>query len=323
MNPRARRAGRASLLVPIVGAGTSRRLAVVGGQFLLRGRSTYEESRTVVLGSGVRRGERRRGPAHDADEQRLELHVRRQRECVRVYDDVRRRHAAPRWIVAPLGGKGASGIRTGLLPAFAVFDAKGKEGDDRSRRALRLRAADPVRLQRPRRGTAASVGGQGHDCFGAQIDMRQVYLTVGGTLGPDPRRSRARPVRPAEHPERPDPVRRRRHRRRSGRRHHARPHRLRVHLSAVQGADDLLDPGGPAVRSSPSACSSRPRNPPFVHGPGSPGRGRGRRTARATPRSGSAAGAEQQDPGRRRLEPDRASPGAATAACGSAARCSR
>ena len=28
-----------------------------------------------------------------------------------------------------------------------------------------------------------SVNGQGHDCFGAQIDMRQVYLTVGGGWG--------------------------------------------------------------------------------------------------------------------------------------------
>jgi len=39
-----------------------------------------------------------------------------------VYDDVNDAG------VDPLGGKGASGIRTGLLPAFAVFDAKGKEG---------------------------------------------------------------------------------------------------------------------------------------------------------------------------------------------------
>ena len=32
-------------------------------------------------------------------------------------------------------------------------------------------------------GGSNSVNGQGHDCFGAQIDMRQVFLTVGGSWG--------------------------------------------------------------------------------------------------------------------------------------------
>ena len=36
-------------------------------------------------------------------------------------------------------------VGTGLLPAFAVFDAKGKEGETGPRRALRVRAPDPVR----------------------------------------------------------------------------------------------------------------------------------------------------------------------------------
>lgn len=61
-------------------------------------------------------------------------------------------------------------IRTGLLPAFAVFDAKGKEGNTdlgvHFGFAPQVNCADAV-----------------NDCFGAQIDMRQVYLTVGGGWG--------------------------------------------------------------------------------------------------------------------------------------------
>jgi hypothetical protein len=68
-----------------------------------------------------------------------------------------------------IGGKGFS-IRTGLLPAFAVFDAKGKEGNT----DLGVHFGFAPQIQ---------CGGQAHDCFGAQIDMRQVYLTVGGTWG--------------------------------------------------------------------------------------------------------------------------------------------
>jgi hypothetical protein len=65
--------------------------------------------------------------------------------------------------------KGSS-IRTGLLPAFAVFDAKGKEGET----DLSVHFGFAPQIQ---------CGGQAHDCFGAQIDMRQVFLTVGGTWG--------------------------------------------------------------------------------------------------------------------------------------------
>jgi hypothetical protein len=98
-----------------------------------------------------------------------------------VYDDI---NSAG---VDPLGGKGAAGIRTGLLPAFAVFDAKGKEGST----DLGVHFGFAPQIQcgynaPPLAGAAtsgASVGGQGHDCFGAQIDMRQVYLTVGGSWG--------------------------------------------------------------------------------------------------------------------------------------------
>jgi hypothetical protein len=68
-----------------------------------------------------------------------------------------------------IGGKGFS-VRTGLLPAFAVFDAKGKEGST----DLGVHFGFAPQIQ---------CGGQAHDCFGAQIDMRQVYMTVGGTWG--------------------------------------------------------------------------------------------------------------------------------------------
>jgi len=78
----------------------------------------------------------------------------------------------PGGIVGPQGASadGASRIRTGLLPAFAVFDAKGKEGN--TDLGVHFGFAPQVNC-------AAGV----HDCFGAQIDMRQVYLTVGGTWG--------------------------------------------------------------------------------------------------------------------------------------------
>jgi hypothetical protein len=89
--------------------------------------------------------------------------------------------------VDPLGGTGASGIRTGLLPAFAVFDAKGKEGATDLGVHFGFAPQIQCGYNAPPAGGAAtggaSVGGQGHDCFGAQIDMRQVYLTVGGGWG--------------------------------------------------------------------------------------------------------------------------------------------
>ncbi len=98
-----------------------------------------------------------------------------------VYDDI---NSAG---VDPLGGKGASGIRTGLLPAFAVFDAKGKEGSTDLGVHFGFAPQIQCGYNPPAAGGAAtsgaSVGGQGHDCFGAQIDMRQVYLTVGGSWG--------------------------------------------------------------------------------------------------------------------------------------------
>jgi hypothetical protein len=61
-------------------------------------------------------------------------------------------------------------IQTGLLPAFAVFEAKGKEGN--TDLTVHFGFAPEIQC------------GRGiHDCFGAQIDMRQVYLTAGGSWG--------------------------------------------------------------------------------------------------------------------------------------------
>jgi hypothetical protein len=59
-----------------------------------------------------------------------------------------------------------SSIRTGLLPAFATFDAKGKE----SGMSLGVHFGFAPQIQN---------GGNNHDAQGAQIDMRQVYLTIG------------------------------------------------------------------------------------------------------------------------------------------------
>jgi hypothetical protein len=71
-----------------------------------------------------------------------------------------------------LTGVGGQGFYygTGLLPAFATFEAKGKEGN--TDLGVHFGFAPEVQC-----------GGGIHDCFGAQIDMRQVYLTVGGTWG--------------------------------------------------------------------------------------------------------------------------------------------
>ena len=64
---------------------------------------------------------------------------------------------------------------TGLLPAFATFSAMGKEGN--TNLGVHFGFAPQVQC-----------GGNAHDCFGgefsgASIDMRQVYMTVGGDWG--------------------------------------------------------------------------------------------------------------------------------------------
>ncbi|TFG49076.1 MAG: hypothetical protein E4H38_05495, partial [Gemmatimonadales bacterium] len=59
---------------------------------------------------------------------------------------------------------------TGLLPAFATFAATGKEGN--TDLGVHFGFAPQVQC-----------GGNSHDCFGAQIDMRQVFMTIGGSWG--------------------------------------------------------------------------------------------------------------------------------------------
>src|SRR5213593_4169500 len=59
-----------------------------------------------------------------------------------------------------------SSIRTGLLPAFATFEAKGKEAG----LELAVHFGFAPQIQN---------GGNAHDQFGTQIDMRQVYLSIG------------------------------------------------------------------------------------------------------------------------------------------------
>src|SRR5437016_9742334 len=75
------------------------------------------------------------------------------------------------WVFSKVNNSGPanSSVRTGLLPAFATFEARGKEA------GMNL----AVHF-----GFAPQIQNAGvHDQFGAQIDMRQVYLTVGGQWG--------------------------------------------------------------------------------------------------------------------------------------------
>ena len=84
----------------------------------------------------------------------------------------RRRH---RCTCGPRLGKDFS-FGTGLLPAFAVFDAKGKEGET----SISACTSASLPRSRPAATTPASSAAR---LLGAQIDMRQVYLTAGGTWG--------------------------------------------------------------------------------------------------------------------------------------------
>lgn len=75
---------------------------------------------------------------------------------------------------AVVQGDGANAnIRTGLLPAIASFAAKGKEGDW----DIGVQFAFDPQIQNG--GCATCNGGNTHDQFGAQIDLREAYLTIG------------------------------------------------------------------------------------------------------------------------------------------------
>src|SRR6184192_4847608 len=82
------------------------------------------------------------------------------------------------WVFSKVNNSGPanSSVRTGLLPAFATFEAKGKEAG--MNLGVHFGFAPQI-----------NNGGGVHDNFGngtqagAQIDMRQLYLTVGGQWG--------------------------------------------------------------------------------------------------------------------------------------------
>jgi len=69
-------------------------------------------------------------------------------------------------------------IQTGLAPAFAIFEAKGKEGGI----DLGVHFGFAPEIQSPLRVHDNCGGGFGLQC-GTQIDMREVYLTAGGSWG--------------------------------------------------------------------------------------------------------------------------------------------
>jgi hypothetical protein len=75
------------------------------------------------------------------------------------------------WVFTKVNNSGPanSSVRTGLLPAFATFEARGKEAG--MNLAVHFGFAPQIQ------NFAV------HDQFGAQIDMRQVYLTIGGEWG--------------------------------------------------------------------------------------------------------------------------------------------
>jgi len=68
-------------------------------------------------------------------------------------------------------------IRTGLAPAFAIFEAKGKEGD----LDLGVHFGFAPEIQTP--WQLHDNCGTGYGGCGAQLDIREVYLTAGGSWG--------------------------------------------------------------------------------------------------------------------------------------------
>jgi len=79
------------------------------------------------------------------------------------------------WVFSKVNNSGPanSSVRTGLLPAFATFEARGKEA------GLNLAVHFGFAPQIQNGATHDQFGGGTGIQAGAQIDMRQVYLTVG------------------------------------------------------------------------------------------------------------------------------------------------
>src|SRR5881296_4790617 len=70
-----------------------------------------------------------------------------------------------------------SSIRTGLLPAFATFEARGKEAG--MNLGVHFGFAPQINNTGCHDNFASVFCGSGGTQAGAQIDMRQVYLTIG------------------------------------------------------------------------------------------------------------------------------------------------
>src|SRR5947209_8317435 len=81
------------------------------------------------------------------------------------------------WVFSKVTNSGPanSSVRTGLLPAFATFEARGKEAGFN----LAVHFGFAPQVQNGFLGGQPDTSGATHDQFGTQIDMRQVYLTVG------------------------------------------------------------------------------------------------------------------------------------------------
>ncbi len=85
------------------------------------------------------------------------------------------------WVFSKVNNSGPanSSVRTGLLPAFATFEARGKEGGLN----LAVHIGFAPQIQNGNLSGVADGTGAVHDQFGVQsgaaIDMRQVYLTIG------------------------------------------------------------------------------------------------------------------------------------------------
>src|SRR3989475_674961 len=79
------------------------------------------------------------------------------------------------WVYSKINNSGPanSSVRTGLLPAFATFGATGKEA------GLNLGVHFGFAPQIQNGATHDQFGGGTGIQAGAQIDMRQVYLTIG------------------------------------------------------------------------------------------------------------------------------------------------
>src|SRR5437867_3227032 len=79
------------------------------------------------------------------------------------------------WVFSKVNNSGPanSSVRTGLLPAFATFEARGKEA------GLNLAVHFGFAPQIQNGATHDQFGGGTGIQAGAQIDMRQVYLTIG------------------------------------------------------------------------------------------------------------------------------------------------